>query len=381
MAEKSIYEMSDEEFAQMNPPEIVDDEEEKEKEEPENTPDPKDSNTDTDPKEKESSEEESEETENKEQSEEEPNDPDKSEETEETESEDEKQDEDKKEEDSDQTKKSDQSPSEIDYKAFYDSIMGPIKANGKTFQARSAEEAVRLMQMGMNYTQKMQHLAPYRKRIQMLQNAGLLEDEKLNYLIDLAQGNPEAIKKLLKDKKLDPLEMNLEDEPKYVPGNHTVTDAEVQIQTIVDDLKSTPQGLETLRLINGWDQASLGEVYKTPSMIATLHEQRQSGVYDFIMKEMEHQKMLGNIPEGTPFLEAYKAVGDYCLRQQQAKAQQQTVQNLPNGTLHRKQTTSVNTQVKAAAPSNRSKKPAQQFVDPFSLSDEEFEKQFKDYRY
>lgn len=373
MAEKSIYDMSDEEFAQMNPPEIK----EKEDEEEEKTGSSQEMNDKNESTEEENSEAQK----NIEQSEEADNDPDESEETEETESEDEKQDEDTKEEDSDQTKKSDQSSPEIDYKAFYDSIMGPIKANGKTFQARSAEEAVRLMQMGMNYTQKMQHLAPYRKRIQMLQNAGLLEDDKLNYLIDLAKGNPEAVKKLLKDNKLDPLDMNLEDEPKYVPGNHTVTDAEVQIQTIVDDLKSTPQGLETLRLINGWDQASLGEVYKTPSMIATLHEQRQSGVYDFIMKEMEHQKMLGNIPEGTPFLEAYKAVGDYCLRQQQAKAQQQTVQNLPNGTLHRKQTTSVNTQVKAAAPSNRSKKPAQKFIDPFSLSDEEFEKQFKDYSY
>ena len=375
MAEKSIYEMSDEEFAQISPPEIDEDENKENEEELENT-----ATNSSDPELKnEDFSEESEEPKNKEQSEEEVNDPDESEETEKTESEDEKQDEDKKEENSDQTKESDQSSAEIDYKAFYDSIMGPIKANGKTFQARSAEEAVRLMQMGMNYTQKMQHLAPYRKRIQMLQNAGLLEDDKLNYLIDLAKGNPEAVKKLLKDNKLDPLDMNLEDEPKYVPGNHTVTDAEVQIQTIVDDLKSTPQGLETLRLINGWDQASLGEVYKTPSMIATLHEQRQSGVYDFIMKEMEHQKMLGNIPEGTPFLEAYKAVGDYCLRQQQAKAQQQAVQNIPNGTLHRKQTTSVNTQVKAAAPSNRSKKPAQQFIDPFSLSDEEFEKQFKNY--
>lgn len=375
MAEKSIYEMSDEEFAQMNPPEIDEDENKENEEELENTA----TNSSDSELKNEDFSEESEEPKNKEQSEEEVNDPDESEETEKTESEDEKQDEDKKEENSDQTKESDQSSAEIDYKAFYDSIMGPIKANGKTFQARSAEEAVRLMQMGMNYTQKMQHLAPYRKRIQMLQNAGLLEDDKLNYLIDLAKGNPEAVKKLLKDNKLDPLDMNLEDEPKYVPGNHTVTDAEVQIQTIVDDLKSTPQGLETLRLINGWDQASLGEVYKTPSMIATLHEQRQSGVYDFIMKEMEHQKMLGNIPEGTPFLEAYKAVGDYCLRQQQVKAQQQAVQNLPNGTLHRKQTMSVNTQVKAAAPSNRSKKPAQQFIDPFSLSDEEFEKQFKNY--
>ena len=271
----------------------------------------------------------------------------------------------------------DQAP-EIDYKGFYDAMMSPIKANGKDFQARTPEEAVRLMQMGANYTQKMQTIAPYRKKIQMLQNAGLLEDEKLNYLIDLSQGNKEAVKKLLKDSKLDPLDLDIDNESAYVPGNHTVSDNEVQIQTIVDDLKSTPEGMDTLRIIKGWDQASLNEIWKTPSMMATLNEQRQNGVYDFIVKEMEHQRMLGNIPEGTSFLKAYKAVGDYCLQVQQQKAmqQQQAIQNLPRGTLNKPVS---NANVKSAAPSGRSHKSNQQFVDPFSLSDEEFEKQFKNY--
>lgn len=284
--------------------------------------------------------------------------------------------EDSQEQSSEETQE-DQAP-EIDYKGFYDAMMSPIKANGKDFQARTPEEAVRLMQMGANYTQKMQTIAPYRKKIQMLQNAGLLEDEKLNYLIDLSQGNKEAVKKLLKDSKLDPLDLDIDNESAYVPGNHTVSDNEVQIQTIVDDLKSTPEGMDTLRLIQGWDQASLNEIWKTPSMMATLNEQRQNGVYDFIMKEMEHQRMLGNIPEGTSFLEAYKAVGDYCLQVQQQRAmqQQQAVQNLPRGTLNKSVS---NANVKSAAPSGRSHKSNQQFVDPFSLSDEEFEKQFKNY--
>lgn len=262
---------------------------------------------------------------------------------------------------------------EVDYKGFYETIMKPIKANGKEFTLRNPQEAIQLMQMGANYTQKMQSIAPYRKKIQMLQNAGLLEDEKLNYLIDLSHGNHEAIKKLLKDNKLDPLDLDVTEESKYTPGNHTVSDAEVQFQTAVDDLKSTPEGLETLRLIQGWDQASLEAMWKTPSMMATLNEQRQNGVYNFITREMEHQRMLGNIPEGTPFLEAYKAVGEYCLNQ----LQQRAIANLPQGTLNKKAIN--NSQVKRAAPSGRSNKTVSKFIDPFSLSDEEFEKQFGNY--
>lgn len=267
----------------------------------------------------------------------------------------------------------------VDYKGFYEAVMKPIKANGKELQLRDPSEAIKLMQMGANYTQKMQTIAPYRKKIQMLQNAGLLDDEKLNYLIDLSQGNKEAVKKLLKDTKLDPLDMDMESSTAYTPSNHSVSDSEVQFQAIVDDLKSTPEGVQTLQLVQGWDQASLNEIWQSPSMLATLNEQRRNGVFDFINNEIEHQKMLGNIPEGTPFLQAYKSVGDYCLKRQQAMAQQQqqAVQNLPQGTLNHPSSNSA--QVKSAAPSGRSKKSAQRFVDPFSLSDEEFEKQFKEH--
>ena len=268
-----------------------------------------------------------------------------------------------------------------DYEGFYKQIMAPIKANGKTFQPRSPEEAIRLMQMGANYTQKMQGIAPYRKTIQMLKNANLLDDGKLNFLVDVSQGNPEAIKKLLKDSKLDPLDMNIDDEPKYVPGNHTPSDNEVRVQTVVDDLKSTPEGVETLKAIQGMDQASMNEIWNEPSLMTTLNEQRQSGVYDLITKEIEHQRMIGNIPEGTSFLDAYKSVGNYLLQVQQAQLQQaqqqQMLKNLPQGTLNK--SVQNNSQVKSAAPSGRSAKSAQQFVDPFSLSEEEFNKTFKDY--
>lgn len=347
MTEKSLDEMTDEEISAMEAPEIKPEPEEKETE------------TDTQPSEDTTTSEEGS-TEEKEFSEEQET---IEEETEES-----------TEEGSTKT----EAPS-VDYKAFYETVMSPLKANGKTVQLRSPEEVVRLIQMGANYTQKMQHLAPYRKKIQMLQKAQLLEDDKLNYLIDLAQGNPEAVKKLLRDSKLDPMDLDIQNEPKYVPGNHIISDAESRLQTTLDDLTSTPEGIQTIQIAREWDQASLQEIGTDPSILSTLHEQRMNGVYDFITKEMDHQRMLGNIPEGTPFLKAYKMVGDYCLKQLQQRqhVQQQQLASIPQGTLHKPQSNTA--QVKSAAPSGRSKKAAQTFVDPFTLSDEEFEKQFANY--
>lgn len=357
---KKLEEMSDEELLAMNPP--GEEEEEQVKEEENEASEPVNEPEEQEEPAEETTEEVGEES---------------SEEVEEESKEEEKPEDSGSEEEKDNREEDKEPAPSIDYKKFYEAMMGPIKANGKTFQPRTPEEAIRMMQMGANYTQKMQGMAPYRKKIQMLQNAGLLEDEKLNYLIDLSKGNPEAVKKLLKDSKLDPLDLNISEESTYTPGNHTVSDAEVQVQTIVDDLKSTPEGLETLRLVQGWDQASLNEVWQTPSILTTLNEQRQNGVYKIITDEMEHQRMLGNIPEGTSFLDAYKAVGDYCLKKQQYLAQQQMAANLPKGTVKKAAPTS--TRVKSAAPSGRSKATTSKFVDPFSLSDEEFEKEFNNY--
>ncbi len=75
-------------------------------------------------------------------------------------------------------------PVEIDYKGQYEKIMAPFKANGKEIKLDNPDDVVRLMQMGANYTQKMQALQPNLKLLKMLQNQGLLDEGKLNNLID-----------------------------------------------------------------------------------------------------------------------------------------------------------------------------------------------------
>jgi hypothetical protein len=267
---------------------------------------------------------------------------------------------------------------EPDYKKFYETMMSPIKANGKTIQLKDPSEAIRLMQMGANYTHKMQSLAPYRKKMAMLQNAGLFEEDKINNLIDLAQGKPEAIAQFLKDHKIDPLDLDMSDTaPKYVPGNHQVSDQEIAIQGILEDLRSTPDGQDTLKEIGNWDQASLAQIWNSPDILSVIHHQRNTGVFKTITEEMNRLRTLGQIPDNMSFLDAYQQVGTYLLQQKAQMQQMQRVQGLPKGTLKQPQTN--NAQVKAAAPSGRSKKTNVNFVDPFSLSDEEFDKQFKDY--
>lgn len=207
--------------------------------------------------------------------------------------------------------KDSQPAGEVDYKATHEQIMAPFKANGKTMQVKSVDEAIQLMQMGANYTRKMQELQPHRKTLLMLENNGLLDEGKLSFLIDLDKKNPEAIKKLLQDANINPLDVDMDKESTYQEGNHKVSDEEAQFRLVLDELNSNPVGRETLQTINStWDQASKEVLWKQPEVMSTIHQQRENGVYARITAEIDRRRTLGVIQVGVPFLEAYRVVGD-----------------------------------------------------------------------
>ncbi|WP_316016081.1 hypothetical protein [Roseobacter sp. HKCCA0434] len=140
------------------------------------------------------------------------------------------------------------------------------------------------MQVGANYTKKMQALKPNLKLMRMLENNGLLDADKLNFLIDLDKGNPQALQKLLADRKVDPMDLPTGDEGNaYKAGNHTISDAEMEFVSALEEVTSTPTGKATVALINGdWDDASKEAVYREPKLMAIIDEQRASGLYDRI---------------------------------------------------------------------------------------------------
>lgn len=199
----------------------------------------------------------------------------------------------------------------INYEEKYKEALAPLKANGKTVEINSLDELRQLASMGANFTRKMQDIAPHRKILAMLENNGLLDEAKLSFFIDLDKKDPEALKKLIKDSGVDPLDIDVSTEPAYQAGNHAVSDTEIAFRTVLEDLQSTPTGKETISIINTqWDQASKEELWKSPEVMATIQQQRENGIYDVISTEINRQAVLGKIPAGTPFIQAYLAVGN-----------------------------------------------------------------------
>lgn len=276
----------------------------------------------------------------------------------------------------------------VDYKAFHDQVMAPFQANGKTIQLRSVDEAIQLMQQGANYTRKMQAIAPHRKVLMMLENNGLLDESKLSRLIDLEKKNPDAIRALVKEAGIDPLDIDVQGESTYTPGNHAVPDEAVAFQTTLDEVSSTPDGQETVRQITAsWDPESKAELWKDPSILGTIHQQRISGVYDRVVAEIERQRTIGAIPANVSLLNAYRVIGERMtqvgafqdLVAAQQAAQRPAVQH-PVATRvasTTKPAVANSGKVSAAAPTRTAApRRAEAFINPLALSDDEFMKQF-----
>lgn len=85
----------------------------------------------------------------------------------------------------------------------------------------------------------------------------------------------------------------------------------MQFQSALDDLIETPEGIELLKEIQGqWDQESKRALLREPNVVSALHLQRSNGIYMQIKNEIDRLSALGQIPVGTPFLQAYRGVGE-----------------------------------------------------------------------
>lgn len=199
---------------------------------------------------------------------------------------------------------------EIDYKAEYAKIFAPFKANGKEIAITSADDAISLMQMGANYNKKMAALKPNLKLLKMLDNSGLLSEERISYLIDLDKKNPAAISKLVKESGLDPMDLDADKASGYTPSTYTVDDREVELDTVLDDLQSTPTYNRLLDVVSTkWDGPSKQAIAGTPQLLKVINDHMKSGIYDVIASEIERERVFGRL-NGMTDLEAYRHVGD-----------------------------------------------------------------------
>lgn len=192
-------------------------------------------------------------------------------------------------------------PKDVDYETVYKDIFKPFKANGKDITPRTVEDVVQLMQMGANYTKKMQLMAPLKKAAESLSRADIKEDD-LNFLINVHKGDKEAIKKLLTKHNVDPMELDL-DSTNYVPKNNIVSDEDVEYSNILDDIRDSLPKIQEI-MTSTWDTKSKEALLKDPNLMRALHEEIAIGRFDNVQAQLEIEKTFGRY-KGKSDVEAY----------------------------------------------------------------------------
>ena len=283
-------------------------------------------------------------------------------------------------EDSTDTKEDTPETKEFDYESAYKKVSEPFRANGVDIKVDDPEDIVRLMQMGANYQKKMAQLKPHLKIIKMLENNDLLKPGQLNNLIDVFKKDPKAIAKLVKESTLDPLDIDKDAPSDYEPNDYSVSDGEIELDQVLEDIKDTDTFNRTINVLTkSWDTASKQTISEHPEIIRIINSHMANGVFDKVDAVLQRDKALGKT-EGLPDVEAYKQIADYMFK---------------NGELHtnspedKSKVSSKMTEVQEQANADRNKKrkavaPVKQTTtkkaapdgDFLGLSDEDFMKKY-----
>ena len=212
---------------------------------------------------------------------------------------------------------------EINYKEFYEKVaLAKFTANGREVEGfKNPEDLIRAQQMLHGYSDKMKVFKEYKKFLKPLEERGVVADpEKFNLAMSLLDGDPEAIKKILKEKNIDPMELDLED-IQYSPKNRLPSNTQLLIEETYEQAENLGVGDRFNKVISkDWDIPSLQEMVNNPAVRADLLQHLKDGTYDVVQAEIKRMELL----DSTGMLDSMNSVEKY--RTAVGRLQQKQVQ-------------------------------------------------------
>ena len=275
-------------------------------------------------------------------------------------------------------------PTEVDYKAFYESVTKDFKAAGKIMPGvKDPDKFIKALQMATDYALKTAALKPVLKKAKMLED---VTDEEFSEMLDFRKRNPEVIKKALKEAKLDPLDLDLED-IQYTPQSRIMSDADYEFKETIEKLsrEDTVAFQRTQNIVlNELDDSSKTTVLSNPHILSALQSEVASGRFEKIQAQALQLKAFGGY-NNVPDIELYSYIASEM--DKQALQKQGIQNNLTAGEMNSPVTNTVQTKpsVSVVDPELEDKRaragiqikpttPVVKKYDPTKLSDEEFMK-------
>ena len=276
------------------------------------------------------------------------------------------------------------------YEVAYNELFGqPIRASGREVQLKDVNQARNLIEMGVDYNKKMQHMRPHMQMLKTLEKEGILNDvDQFNLLLEAKQGKPEAIRKLISQANIDMLDLADHDEnTEYKPDDHMVSEREVGIDNAISAIKQTPTYEKTLDVMtNSFDTKSKEIISKNPEYITSLNSDISTGIYDKVMDMVQYQRDIRAIPDNVSDIEAYigtvqqlaqiERQQEFDEQSQGQGVQNQQVQGQPKQERTTKAARKRRNAMSGSKSSSKSQKKEYDPMEIMGMSDDDFDKKF-----
>lgn len=263
---------------------------------------------------------------------------------------------------------------------FQSQITASFKAAGKEYSFTDPKEIISLMQKGVHYTQKLQSISHLKGLNEVLTQNGLSDPEELAFLIDVKNGNPEAIAKLIQQHGIDTYDLD-EDKAAGYQSTSVNIDQEskaVALREMLEDHKEDTNFNSVFTDARKWDQASQEYLLDNLGTFEALRDHKADGSYDRIMAELDRRNVVN--PSKLPIMQQYIQIGQELVGDsgsaQNTQKQQPTKTQVKERVIVKRG--NVDAQRKRVAPTKsgngkRSSAVVKTPADIFNLSAEEFD--------
>ena len=181
-------------------------------------------------------------------------------------------------------------------KKFYNEIANAeFIANGKKVKGfTDPSKIIRSQQMLHDYSNKMRGINEYKPYLKALKEKGIIGDEeKFNFAMSLLDGDKATIKKHMEALKIDLVDLELDEDSKYVPKNYIPSKQSMVLDEAMEIASNI--GVDTkLRSViaKDWDDDSFAEFLNNPSVRNDLLTHMQDGTYEIVQNKINELEML-----------------------------------------------------------------------------------------
>ena len=244
-----------------------------------------------------------------------------------------------------------------------------IPVNGSSVKA-TIDELVTGFKKGMNYTKKMQELAPMRKSLNILSENNISED-KLNMLVDMLNGNPDAAARLLADAGIDSLDIDDDKAKEYIPKDNGSEPVDEEIQSVLMEMESDKENFATIeKEMSNMDENFFNDIASNSENLRGFHLAVSSGEWEAVKPEMMKLSLLSGEKQSIDLYK--KAYANIASRQQKAvkeiaDAKPKTVKNAD-----------IESKRKKLSPTSKNSTVKKEIIkDINDMDEDEFEAEFK----